>query len=204
MKIFKHRKRPSSMFSFHLLYISLLALLCAKNAMTTETQTCEETAQADIILTSSECAFQPNLKLPVTREIAAKLTNPTYCPCKLKHIVTFKFKKGVTNEKIHEVRQRFMELETKCLRPNGDPYIESIISGFQHSYEGFHRDQDVAFVVSFKSQGDRNYYVGEPMISADDSDLFDPVHAEFKEYVGPLLDFDNDSSIPAAVFDFCA
>ncbi len=192
------------MFFFHLFFTSLLALLCTKIAKTTKTQTCEETAQADDLPPSSACAFEPNMKLPVNRDKAITLTNPMYCPCKLKHIVTFKFKDGVTNEEIHEVRQRFMELESKCLRPNGQPYIESIISGFQHSYEGFHRDQDVAFVVAFKSQGDRNYYVGEPLVSADDSDLFDPVHAKFKEYVGPRLDFDNDSSIPAVVFDFCA
>ena len=41
------------------------------------------------------------------------------------------------------------------------------------------------FVVTFASAGDRNYYVGEPVIS--DSRFIDPVHADFKAFVGPLL-----------------
>ena len=198
------RARERYAIAFQLTFVLFLGLSYMHSAATTTfaQQTCEDTATTETKEIDEECGFQTGLLMPINRDMAIATTDPKYCPCDLKHIVTFKFKEGTTKEQIDEVRRRFMELQTKCLLPNGTQYIKSVVSGFQHSYEGAHRDQEIGFIVSFKSQGDRNYYVGEPMLSAEDSDLFDPVHAEFKTFVGPLLDF--DSSIPAFVFDFCA
>ena len=54
------------------------------------------------------------------------------------------------------------------------------------------------FIVTFKNESDRDYYVGKPF-SAD----FDPAHDEFKQFVGPLLSIDQNGKLDGViVFDF--
>lgn len=65
------------------------------------------------------------------------------------------------------------------------PFIVSIETGQQLSGEGADQNLEQAFVVTFRSQGDRNYYVGQPLVS--DAQYYEPVHQRFKEFVGPML-----------------
>lgn len=126
------------------------------------------------------------------------LTGANYRPGTVRHIVTFKFHDGVDQNAIDEVNRRFLALKDLCRR-NGQPYILSIESGTSNSHEGADQGMQVAFIVTFRSQGDRNFYVGQPLIEERFSDLYDPAHLEFKRFVGPLL---ATPAVPNGVFVF--
>ena len=128
----------------------------------------------------------------------AAFTNHEYKPGTIKHIVMFKYKNTVTPEQKNEVIRRFLDLQ-KSVRTDGSrPYIESISSGFQNSNENADMGFEQAFVVTFTSEGDRNYYVGEPIVR--NPSLIDNNHVGFKRFVGPLLADVNG----VLVFDFRA
>jgi hypothetical protein len=120
-----------------------------------------------------------------------RFTASDYRPGEVTHIVLFGYLPEVTAEQKAEVDRRFRALvETER---DGAPYIVSITSGYQQSGEVAPGGLEHGFVVTFRSLGDRNFYVGEPIVS--DPAFFDPVHAGFKAFVGPLL-------AEAQVFDF--
>ncbi len=108
-----------------------------------------------------------------------------YKPGRVVHIVLFKFDPSTPGAVLTEVTERFLALKDSR-REDGEPYILSIDAGPQTSGEGaVGADYDLGFVVVFASGGDRNYYVGTPVQS--DPRFFDPVHAAFKDFVGPHL-----------------
>jgi Stress responsive A/B Barrel Domain len=108
-----------------------------------------------------------------------------YRPGRVVHIVLFKFDPSHPETVLTEVTERFLALK-ESKRDDGRPYIVSIDAGAQGSGEGVvGADYDLGFVVVFASSGDRNYYVGAPVQT--DPRFFDPMHADFKEFVGPLL-----------------
>jgi len=82
-----------------------------------------------------------------------------------------------------EVIGRFLALADA--KRDGARYMESMTGGPPMGGESLESGFEQGFVLTFASAGDRNYYVGEPVIS--DSRFFDPVHAEFERFVGPLL-----------------
>jgi hypothetical protein len=124
----------------------------------------------------------------------ATITAPGYRPAVVRHLVLFRYAPSVTDEQKREVRDRFLALKGAARR-DGRPYIVSIETGVQNSGEGASQGLEQGFVVTFKSEGDRNFYVGTPVVT--DSRYYDPAHAAFKEFVGPLLDTNG-----ALVFDF--
>lgn len=125
----------------------------------------------------------------------AKFTASDFKPGTIQHIVLFRYKPMVSAEQRREVFDRFLQLKDKA-KHNGQPYIVSIKAGAQNtSLEGAGQNFDQAFIVEFRSEGDRNYYVGTPAIT--NPDFYDPAHQKFKELVGPLL-----ADKGAIVFDF--
>jgi len=84
----------------------------------------------------------------------------------------------------------------KSLR-NGKPYILAIETGAQNGGESVDQGLEQAFIVTFKSQGDRNFYVGQPLFN--DSNFYDVNHQAFKEFVGPLL---QKNPLGVLVFDY--
>lgn len=58
-------------------------------------------------------------------------------------------------------------------------------------------DGNSVLSVTYKSQGDRNFYVGTPLLAEEDSDLYCQPHDEFKVFVTPLID-------DVFVYDYCA
>ncbi len=69
------------------------------------------------------------------------------------------------------------------------------------SGEGASQGFEQRIVVTFKSQGDRNYYVGQPVVT--DSNYCDPAHQAFKDFVGPLLERDDAGNVTGViVMDF--
>lgn len=103
------------------------------------------------------------------------------------HIVLFRYRPEVSPAERQEVADRFLALS--ATPRDGNPYIVSIVGGPPRGGEGADGGFEHGFVVTFASEGDRNYYVGEPVF-ADERHL-DPVHAEFKRFVGPLLASDG-------------
>lgn len=124
-------------------------------------------------------------------------TAADYKPGTVQHIVLFAYRDSVSPKKIMEVRERFLALKHLSKR-NGKPYILDIQAGAQNSGEGVAHGFQEGFIVSFRSEGDRNYYVGSPVVT--DPRFFDPEHEKFKEFVGPLL-AEKDGVL---VFDFDA
>ncbi|MDR0253143.1 MAG: Dabb family protein, partial [Brucellaceae bacterium] len=94
-----------------------------------------------------------------------EFTAPNFKNGVIQHIVLFRFKPEVSAEQRKEVFDRFLQLKDKAKR-NGKPYITSIKAGAQNtSLEGAGQGFDQAFIVQFRSQGDRNYYVGTPVVT---------------------------------------
>ncbi len=112
----------------------------------------------------------------------------------------FRYGSSISPEQKQEVVRRFLALKTLAKR-NGRNYIISIDTGSEINGEGADQGLEQGFVVTFKSQGDRNFYVGTPVVT--DLNYFDPVHQAFKDFVGPLLDKDASGNVNGAlVFDF--
>lgn len=118
---------------------------------------------------------------------------------RLDHWVLFKFKPGTKDSDKQEVINRFLALKNSV--KNGNPYITFIEHGNQNSKESVKGNYDVGFRVSFSSEADRNYYVGKPFLTAPGT--FDPMHDDFKNFVGGYLDLDpNDPNKGVLVFDY--
>jgi hypothetical protein len=98
--------------------------------------------------------------------------------------VLFRYREEVTPAQKAEVLTRFRALADSW-RADGQPYVVSIEAGEQTSGEGAGGGFEHGIVVTFASEGDRNHYVGTPVV--DDPAFQDAAHAAFKEFVGPLL-----------------
>lgn len=96
------------------------------------------------------------------------------------HIVLLRFAQTVSQSTRLEVRDRFLALIDS--ERDGRSYIASIAGGEQLSGEPDNRF-DAAFVLTFDSLGDRNFYVGEPIVA--DSRHFDVKHEAFKRFLSP-------------------
>ncbi|WP_347110932.1 Dabb family protein [Paenarthrobacter sp. S56] len=123
----------------------------------------------------------------------AAITASGYRPGLIKHIVLFKYRDATTPAEREEIEERFHALQTSTR--DGKEYILGIESGPQNSPEGLHRGLEHGFIVTFGSEGDRNYYLGEPLIT--NPGCYDPAPHGFKQFVGPYLSQDG-----VLVFDF--
>jgi hypothetical protein len=124
----------------------------------------------------------------------ARFTAPDYKPGTLRHIVLFRYVPTASAEQKAQVRAHFLDLQRLCQR-NGQRYVVSIESGAQNSGEGADQGLEEGCIVTFRSEGDRNYYVGQPVVT--DANYYEPAHQAFKDFVAPLL-----AANGALVFDF--
>jgi hypothetical protein len=88
---------------------------------------------------------------------------------KLRHVVAFKYKDTASPEDIKKVEKAFRELKTKI------PGIVSYESGENNSPEKHNKGCTHAFILTFKSEKDRDAY------------LVHPAHKEFGAMLGPFL-----------------
>ncbi|KAG8933636.1 hypothetical protein FRC03_009757 [Tulasnella sp. 419] len=94
------------------------------------------------------------------------------------HIVVFKYKPSTSSEDKLKVANDFLALKDACkLVGSSSPYISSIRAGSNYSEEGFHKGFEHAFVVEFRNEEERQYYLSE-----------DPAHASFKLSIGQLVE----------------
>jgi hypothetical protein len=137
----------------------------------------------------------PELQGELSTIGAERFTARDYRPQLVRHLVLFRYRADVSESERREVATRFADL-IGSRRSDGRPYIGSIEIGTQMSGEGAGQGFDLGVVVTFASLGDRNYYVGSPVV--EDPQYFDQQHAAFKVFVGPLL-AEGDASV--LVFD---
>ncbi len=116
---------------------------------------------------------------------AEVFTSRDYRPQLVRHIVLFRYRQGVTAVERDKISQRFRALAA-TRRHDGGRYIQSIEASAQASGEGSGKEFDLGVVVTFSSVGDRNYYVGRPVV--EDARYFDGSHDEFKGFAAPFLD----------------
>lgn len=84
------------------------------------------------------------------------------------HIVLFKFQADAEPHLVAKICNDFTALATQCLNRKGSKYISSVKSGKDMSIEGKSGGMTHAFVVTFSSVEDRDYYIKD-----------DPIHAGF-------------------------
>ena len=89
---------------------------------------------------------------------------------KLLHVVSFKFKETASKEQIKQVEDAFRDLKKKI------PQIAEYEWGTNNSPENKNKGCTHAFILTFKSEKDRDAYLPHP------------AHKEFGQLVGPLLD----------------
>ncbi len=129
---------------------------------------------------------------------AEKFTARNYHPGLIRHIVLFRYTDTVTPRQKEEVKARFLALKDLCRR-SGKRYVVSIETGAQNSGEGVDQNLEQGFIVTFRSEGDRNFYVGKDIVK--DERFIDPAHDEFKKFVGSLL-HEPVNPTGVLVFDF--
>ncbi|MFT8417660.1 MAG: Dabb family protein [Acetobacter sp.] len=123
----------------------------------------------------------------------ARFTAPDYKPGVVRHMVMFRFKPQATQAERLAVTQHFVALAKLSRRPDKSPVIASIETGPQISGENADLGLEQGYLVTFRSQGDRNFYVGRPIVT--NPDCFDAAHEAFKSFAAPYLE-------RVAVFDF--
>lgn len=137
---------------------------------------------------------QANLAQELAQVGVAQFTASSYKPGRVKHIVLFRYASNVSTEQKKAVVKAFMAM--KETRRGNIPYIEAIEAGEQNSGEKMNCGYTQGFIVTFRSEGDRNYYVGSPIVN--DPVYTDPAHTAFKRFVAPMLAKDGG----VLVFDF--
>lgn len=101
----------------------------------------------------------------------------------VRHFVSWRFLDGTSEQQSNEIMSNYTSLFNKCINPiTGESYILSFDAGIPNSMEGFQRNLTQAFIVTFKSVEDRNYFVGRPFTFP-----YDLFHDLFKSYVGQYL-----------------
>lgn len=108
------------------------------------------------------CALTLGLSLFAADSGAEKKT-------KLRHVVAFKFKDSATKDDIKKVETAFRDLKKKIKE------IQEFEWGTNNSTEGHNKGTTHGFILTFKSEKDRDIYIEHP------------AHKEFGKLVGPLL-----------------
>jgi hypothetical protein len=113
----------------------------------------------------------------------AAFTAADYKPGLIRHIVCFRFAATTTAAQRAAVTERFLALQDACRRGDGSRYLLGVDTGPQRSGEGADKGLEQGFIVTLRSQGDRNYYVGSPIVT--DPAWYDPAHQAFKDSLQP-------------------
>ena len=116
-------------------------------------------------------AFTLSLSLAtLAADAAAKSKNKDKGKTQLRHVVAFKFKADVTPDQIQKVQDAFKALKESI------PQIKKLECGVNNSPEKLNKGCTHGFILTFKSEKDRDDY------------LVHPEHKKFGSLVGPVLD----------------
>lgn len=92
------------------------------------------------------------------------------------HLVLFRYNPNISWSTLESHFRDFQALKSKCLK-DGKPYMLSMRMGKNTSWENFGRGMTHAFILEFKDEADRDYYL-----------LHDLVHRAFSAAAGPLIE----------------
>lgn len=92
------------------------------------------------------------------------------------HIVLFRYRSDISWTQLETHFRDFAALKDTCLK-DGKPYMLSMRMGKNTSWENFGKGMTHAFVLEFKDEADRDFYL-----------LKDAVHHHFSEKAGPLIE----------------
>lgn len=81
---------------------------------------------------------------------------PTVQDSLLRHVVIFKFKEATAPEKVQEIIQAFTDLQQKI------PQIHGFEWGLNNSPENLNKGLTHCFLLTFKSEADREIYLPHP------------------------------------------
>jgi hypothetical protein len=109
------------------------------------------------------------LVLGLTMSVSAAERSSTTAG-KLRHVVAFKFTQTATGEQIKQVEDAFRDLKKKIKE------IQDYEWGTNVSKENRNKGCTHGFILTFKSEADRDTYIDHP------------AHKEFGKLVGPVLD----------------
>lgn len=98
------------------------------------------------------------------------LNSADHAPRQLRHVVAFKFKATATPAQIKEVEDAFVALKAKI------PQIAAIEWGTNNSPENLNKGHTHCFILTFKSEKDREIYLPHPD------------HKAFGKLLGPVLE----------------
>lgn len=88
----------------------------------------------------------------------------------LRHVVVFKFKPEASAAEIREVTEAFLALPSKI------PEIQDMEWGINNSPEGLNKGMTHCFLLSFRSEADRDTYLPHPD------------HKAFSALAGPIIE----------------
>jgi hypothetical protein len=94
---------------------------------------------------------------------------PKAAKLRLRHVVALKFKDGATKEQIKQVEDAFAALESRI------PTVNSLKWGTNISPEKLNKGYTHCFILTFKTEKDRDDY------------LVHPAHKEFGKILEPVL-----------------
>ncbi|GAA5985939.1 hypothetical protein JCM10908_006341 [Rhodotorula pacifica] len=103
------------------------------------------------------------------------------------HLVAFHFKDSASEQDKKHVAAEIYKLKDRCKLQSGETYV-TITGGKNHSTEGFNKNLEHGYILTFPSKKERDYYNDH-----------DQAHLDFKkvalEFVDDLLilDFDDDA-----------
>src|SRR5205814_937931 len=110
-----------------------------------------------------------SLTLGITLLVIAAETSAG-AKAKLRHVVAFKFKDGTTPDQIKQVEDAFRDLKKKIRE------IQDYEWGTNISKENRNKGCTHGFILTFKSDQDRDIYIDHP------------AHKDFGKLIGPVLD----------------
>ncbi|CAI6338187.1 unnamed protein product [Periconia digitata] len=94
------------------------------------------------------------------------------------HIVLFQFKESASAFHVKDITSKMLSLKKSCIHHTTHrSYIKSITGGKDNSKEKLQSNLSHAFILTFASNEDRDFYVND-----------DPVHKAFKDAAGPYLE----------------
>ncbi len=108
-----------------------------------------------LMLAVLACGFTAKEKKEVQKE-DAMTTNEVTKDSVLRHVVLFKFKEGTPEAKIKEIVDAFSALPSKIKE------IASYEWGINNSPEGLNKGLTHGFLLTFKSEADRDTYLPHP------------------------------------------
>ncbi|KAI0112039.1 hypothetical protein GGR51DRAFT_557220 [Nemania sp. FL0031] len=93
------------------------------------------------------------------------------------HILLSKFKPSTTREVIERISKQIIAFKDNCRDKDGKPYVLATKGGINNSPDDTNKGMTHGFIIEFKNEVDRKYFLEE-----------DKAHKDFVAAVAPTTD----------------